>query len=118
MNDKPSPEALPFGLLELDLKGMVKGFSPVADLYSEVRAQDVVGRDFFKGILPADQCKEIEEQFHAFMERGDSVERLVFSFPSEQGEISVQIALAYLPEKEQTRLAIVRLMPEPGKSSN
>lgn len=47
-----------------------------------------------------------------FMERGDSVERLFFSFPSEQGDISVQIALAYLPNKEKARLAIVRLMPE------
>lgn len=112
MDEKPPPEVFPFGLLELNSKGKVTGFSPVAERYSEVRAQDVIGRDFFKGILPAAQCREIEEQFHAFMERGDAVERFGFSFPSEQGEISVQMALAYLPEKERTRLAIVRLMPE------
>ena len=112
MDEKPSQEMLPFGLLELDPKGSVIGFSPAAERSSEIRAQDVIGRDFFREILPAAQCQEIEERFHAFMERGDSVERLVFSFPSKQGEISVQIALAYLPEKERPRLAIVRLMPE------
>lgn len=112
MGEKPPLERLPFGLLELDSKGTVIGFSPASERSSEIRARDVVGRDFFSELLPAAQCQEIAEKFHAFMARGDSVERLFFSFPSERGEISVQIALAYLPEKEQTRLAIVRLMPD------
>lgn len=117
MDEKPPLKVLPFGLLELDSKGIVIGFSPVAERYSEIRAGDVVGRDFFKEVLPASQPKEIEEQFHSFMERGDSVERFVYSFLSAQGVVSVQIALACLPEKERTRLAIVRLMPESEKST-
>jgi hypothetical protein len=112
MDQKSSLETLPFGLLELDSKGLVIGFSPVSERSSQIRARDVVGRDFFGEILPVDQHKDIEEKFRAFMTGGNSVERLFFSFPSEQGDISVQMALAYLPDKEKARLAIVRLMPE------
>ncbi len=36
----------------------------------------------------------------------------LFHFTSAQGQIAVQIALAYLPEVNNSRLALVRLMPE------
>lgn len=113
MKNRPPLQSLPFGLLELDEAGRVMGFSPVNERYSDVKAHDVIGRDFFKEIVPVFEGKETEERFYRFMERGDSHERMSFTFPSEQGEISVQMALAYLPEKEPKRLAIVRLMSVP-----
>jgi hypothetical protein len=112
VNDRPPLQALPFGLLELDEKVIVTGFSPVNECSSQVRAEDIIGRDFFEEIVPFAEAKETEEKFRRFMMRSDSHERLFFTFGSEQGDISVQIALAYLPEKEPTRLAIARLMPE------
>lgn len=116
MNGKPSLRTLPFGLLELNERGVVIGFSPVNESYSEVQARDVIGRDFFGEIALCSEAKEAEEKFRLFMQRQDSHERLFFTFPSKQGAISVQIALAYLPEKEPARLAIVRLMPEPKEN--
>ena len=112
MKNRASLQSPPFGLLELDAAGIVNGFSPVNERYSEIQARDLIGRDFFKEIVPYAESKETEEKFRRFMERGDSHERLFFTFKSEQGEVSVQLALAYLPEKEPKRLAIVRLMPE------
>lgn len=113
MKDRPSLQTLPFGLLELDERGIVTGFSPVNERYSEIQARDLVRRDFFKEIVPFTEAKDTEEKFRRFMERGDSHERLFFTFQSGQVSVSVQVALAYLPEEEPERLAIVRLMPEP-----
>lgn len=112
MKDRPPLQSLPFGLLELDEAGIVTGFSPAGERYSEIQARDIIGRDFFQEIVPFAESKETEKKFRSFMERGDSHERLFFTFTSEQGEVSVQLALASLPEKEPKRLAIVRLMPE------
>jgi photoactive yellow protein len=112
VNGKASLRTLPFGLLELNREGIVTEFSPVTESYSDLQARDIIGRDFFAEIVPFAEAKEAEEKFRRFMRRQDSHERLFFTFPSEHGVISVQIALAYLPEKEPARLAIVRLMPE------
>lgn len=112
MNNKPPLELLPFGLLELDEKAIIIRFSPAGEHHSEVKASDIIGRDFFKEIVPFNEAKEAEEKFHRFMERGDSHERLFFTFTSTQGQIAVQIALAYLPEMENRRFVLVRLMPE------
>lgn len=114
MSARPPLKALPFGLLELDAAGVVVGYSPVGEYYSGTQVQDVLGRNFFTEILPAAQFTEFEERFRDFMEHGKSVERFAFSFLSEQGDIELQIALAYLPEqseKGRERLAIARLMP-------
>jgi len=112
VKDRLPLRSLPFGLLELDETGIVTGFSPVNERYSEIQARDIIGRDFFKEIVPFEESKETGEKFRSFMESNDSHVRLFFTFTSEQGDISVQLALAYLPEKEPKRLAIVRLMPE------
>jgi photoactive yellow protein len=111
VKDRLPLQTLPFGLLELDEKGVVTSFSPVGERYAEAQARDIIGRDFFKEVVVCPEAEECEVKFHAFMRRGDSHEKLFFTFPSLHGDISVQIALAYLPEKEQRRLAIVRLMP-------
>lgn len=120
MSAKPPLKALPFGLLELDAAGVVVGYSPVGEHYSSIQVQEVLGRHFFTEILPASQFTEFEERFRDFMEHGESVERFAFAFPSEQGDIELQIALAYLPEqseKGRERLAIARLMPASEKCS-
>lgn len=113
MSSNSSLKELPLGLLELDRQGKVIRFSPAAECYSAIRLKDVLGRDFFKEILPFSSCQEYEDRFHAFMNSGTSVDRFSFTFPSAQGTISVQVALALLPDKSPPPFAIVRLMPEP-----
>ena len=112
MNNRPPLDLLPFGLLELDEQGRVRGFSPLNESYAEIHAEDVIGRDFFKEIVPVAEAEESEKKFRDFMKRQDAHERLFFTFTSAQGQIAVQIALAYLPEVNNSRLALVRLMPE------
>ncbi len=112
MSSNSSLKELPFGLLELDRQGKVIRLSPAAERYSTILLQDVLGRDFFKEILSFASCQEYEARFHAFMNSGASVDRFSFTLSSAQGNISVQVALAFLPDKGQPPFAIVRLMPE------
>jgi photoactive yellow protein len=121
MSAKPPLKALPFGLLELDAASVVVGYSSIGDYYSDIQVQEVLGRNFFTEILPATQFVGLEKRFRDFMGHGESVERFAFTFPSEQGDIELQIALAYLPKqsgKENVRLAIARLMLLPEKASS
>jgi PAS domain S-box-containing protein len=117
MDESPSLRSLPFGLFELDEAGTVIAFSPAAERYSEVRAADVVGRNFFTEVLTPEQSGELQGTFNSMMPKVEAVERLTSFFPSEQGEVKVQMVLAHLPQKEgeeKKRLALVRLMPEEG----
>jgi hypothetical protein len=115
MDDIPPLKTLPFGLLELNESGTVIAYSPAGERYPEVRAGDVVGRNFFTEVLSEELSGELRAKFDSLMPRIESVERLTSFFPSGQGEVKVQMVLAHLPEQEgekKKRLALVRLMPE------
>jgi photoactive yellow protein len=111
---------LPFGLLELDARGTVIRFSPAAEQNSPVQARDVLGRNFFREIAPFEQVSDFQSRFQVFMASGESVQRFTSSFPSDKGQIKVQILLARITEKSEQgreRLALVRIMPETNQAS-
>lgn len=117
MDETPPLQSLPFGLLELDESGTVIAFSPAEERYSDMRARDVVGRNFFTEVLTAEQSGDLQEKFRSLMRGLESVERLTSFFPHGGGEVKVQMVLAQLPGKQgeaKKRLALVRLMPEKG----
>jgi photoactive yellow protein len=106
---------LPFGLLELDKSGAVIRYSPASEQNSDVKAQDVLGRQFFTEVISNKQVKDFQARFNLFMAHGQSVDRFSASFDSEEGQIKVQILLAKISEKVaqgSERLALVRIMPE------
>ncbi len=111
---------LPFGLLELDAHGTVIRYSPAAEQDSPIQRQDVLGRNFFREIAPVEQVSDFQSRFQVFMASGESVQRFTSSFPSEKGQIKVQILLARITEKSEQgreRLALVRIMPEINQAS-
>ena len=114
MSDELS-HAIPFGLLELDTTGTVIRYSPAAEHDSNIPAQSIIGRNFFTEIAPAPEVREFQECFRAFMTNGESVQKSSLTYPSEQGNVQIQIMLARLSEQSgvtRERLALVRLMPE------
>lgn len=110
--------ALPFGLLELDARGTVIRYSPASEQSPAVSSQDVLGRNFFKEVVPVEEVNDLHNRFRNFMEQGESIQRFSSSFPSEHGRIKVQILLARITERTENgreRLALVRIMPDtPG----
>ncbi|HEY0006951.1 MAG TPA: PAS domain-containing protein [Pyrinomonadaceae bacterium] len=114
------PLSYPFGLLELDARGTVIRYSPASEQNPNVKALDVLGRDFFKDVVPVEQVGEFQNRFQTFMAQGDSIQRFTSTFPSESGQIKVQILLARITEKTEAgreRLALVRIMPEQPNAS-
>lgn len=115
MSSSSTVSALPFGLLELDATGTVIRYSPAAEQNSEMQARDVIGRNFFKELVPVGQVSDFQSRFQVFMANGESIQRFTSSFPSDQGQVKVQILLARITEKSEhgrERLALVRIMPE------
>jgi photoactive yellow protein len=114
MSDELS-HAIPFGLLELDAAGNVIRYSPSAEHDSSVPAWDIIGRNFFTEFAPAPEVREFQERFCAFMADGESVERSSLTYPSERGNVQIEMMLARLGEHAgvtRKRLALVRLTPE------
>lgn len=117
MNTQAPTSALPFGLLELDSAGVVVRYSPAFEQNSKVKSDDVLGRNFFTEIVPTPEVKEHQARFRLFMAQGQTRDQFSTTFPSEEGQIKVQILLARLTEKSKhgsERLALVRIMPEEG----
>lgn len=109
----PSQTKLPFGLLELNAEGAVIRYSPASEQFSEVRAGDILGRHFFREVVPGNQLKDFQARFQLFMMHGQTVDRFSTSFDSAEGQIKVQILLARVTAQGgQDRLALIRLMPE------
>jgi photoactive yellow protein len=117
MNNQAHLKALPFGLLELDPAGVVVRYSPALEQNPKVKSDDVLGRNFFTEVVPAPEVKDHQARFRLFMAQGQTRDQFSATFPSEEGQIKVQILLALITEKSEQggeRLALVRIMPEDG----
>ncbi|HVF51687.1 MAG TPA: hypothetical protein VNA19_16500 [Pyrinomonadaceae bacterium] len=114
-NQMMSYATIPFGLLELDAAGNVINYSPAKEQNPTIEKGDIVGRNFFKDVVPVTEVGEFKSRFLAFMAYGDSVQRFTIRFPFERETIKVQIILARMSERSDLgheRLALVRLMPD------
>ncbi|HEX8097038.1 MAG TPA: PAS domain-containing protein, partial [Pyrinomonadaceae bacterium] len=57
----------PFGLLELDAEGTVIRYSPASEERSPVPAREVLGRNFFREVVPQEQFGDFSSRFRRFM---------------------------------------------------
>ena len=120
MNDHTSPNMLPFGLLELDATGTVIRYSPPAEQHINIPTRDILGHNFFRETTPVKQVGRFRDRFRAFMADGQPVDKFSFTFPTEQGQVKVQIMLAQITEKSEggrKRLALVRTMPDAAQTA-
>jgi hypothetical protein len=101
--------------MELDATGLVMRYAPAFEQNPKVKADDVLGHNFFTEVVPAAQIKDCQARFHLFMKQGQTVDKFTTTFPSDQGSVKVQILLARILEKTKGGvecLALVRIMPE------
>lgn len=111
-NSSPKTK-FPFGLLELNADGDIIRYSPASEQFAEAQPRDVLGRHFFREVLPKGLLTDFQSRFQLFMLHGQTVDRFSASFDSEEGLIRVQMLLAKMTAQSgQDRLALVRLMPE------
>ena len=114
MSALPSPAALPLGLLELDPDGTVIRYAPVAE--RSAPRNDVLGRNLFTEVLPAEELYGFRARFHAFMARAQKVEKFSLSVSCPDGAINIQVVLAAVKERGaggRERLALIRITLEP-----
>ena len=117
MTAQSSHAELPYGLLELDAKGLVVRYAPAFEQTPRVKLDDILGHNFFTEVMPGPEVKDCHARFRLFMEQGQNTDKVTTTFPSEQGPLKVQILLARILEKTERgteRLALVRIMPEEG----
>jgi photoactive yellow protein len=110
----PAP-GIPFGLLDLDEKGVVSRYCPANEQELNSLVLNVSGRNFFTEVLPVAQIREFQAQYHKFMTHGESVQRFSTTFAHQGQQIKVQIMLAHITEKSEgkgKRMALVRVMPD------
>ena len=113
MNGQLQTDALPLGLLELDPTGVVIRYDPTPR--ASLRRESVVGRDFFREFMPAEQLYGFRARFLAFMDGGRLQERFALSVPRGGAALRVQVVLAAHGEQGaggRERLALVRITPE------
>jgi photoactive yellow protein len=115
MNAQSSHTELPYGLLELDAKGTVLRYAPAFEQNPQVKADDVMGHNFFNEVMPGSEIKECQSRFQRFMEEGLTLDKFNTTLATEKGPVKVQIMLAQILEKTEgavERLALVRIMPD------
>ena len=73
---------IPFGLLDLDKKGVVCRYCPSNEQESSGSKSDFNGRNFFTEVLPVEQVKDFQSRFHDFMAHGEAVQKFSTTFRS------------------------------------
>jgi hypothetical protein len=118
MSTKPKSDVPPLGLLELDPAGVVVRYAPVAA--QGWRRRDVLGRNFFTELLPAERLYGFRARFLNFMAGGQAVDRFALSIPRAEGALKLQVVLAAVSEGAgggRERLALVRITPEQTRAA-
>ncbi|HEX6319161.1 MAG TPA: PAS domain-containing protein [Burkholderiales bacterium] len=95
-------DALPFGLITLDLEGTVVGYNHTEAALSGLDPQRVLGRNFFEHIAPCTRVKEFAGLYREMVKSGQTHSwefNFVFRFAT--GDKRVHIQLAYFPEQQR-----------------
>lgn len=90
-------DALPYGLIVLDARGVVAGYNAAESRLSGLPRSRVVGRDFFRHVAPCTRVRGLGELYGRMVETGEPESTqldFVFRFPG--GERPVFIVMAYV----------------------
>jgi photoactive yellow protein len=90
-------DALPYGLIVLDARGVVAGYNAAESRLSGLPRSRVIGRDFFRHVAPCTRVRGLGELYGRMVETGEPESTqldFVFRFPG--GERPVFIVMAYV----------------------
>lgn len=112
--DLPSEEleALPFGVIVVDLGGRIVAYNQYEALLARQDRDAVIGKNFFRDIAPCTAVAAFEGRMRAFARGRDRVsERFNYFFPFVHAPVEVTITFLKLRGKDQILIAIERVDP-------
>lgn len=90
-------DALPCGLIKLDLTGKILTYNRAESELSGLRPGHVEGKNFFTEVAPCTKVKEFHGRFLDGVARGELNETFDFLFRFAHGDRHVAITLNYSP---------------------
>jgi photoactive yellow protein len=88
-------DLLPFGAIQLDPDGVVLAYNKSEEKLAAKRAEDVIGKNFFREIAPCTRVKRFYGAFQAGVERRELNEVFDFTFAFPHGAREVRIRMIY-----------------------
>lgn len=88
-------DALPFGAIQLDARGVVLLYNRAEERLSGRRREDVVGKNFFHDVAPCTRVRRFLGAFQAGIERRALSEVFDFTFRFPQNPREVRIRMIY-----------------------
>ena len=88
-------DQLPFGAIQLDANGVVLAYNKSEEKLAGRKAEDVIGRNFFRDIAPCTRVKRFYGAFQAGVDRRELNEVFDFTFRFPHGDREVRIRMIY-----------------------
>jgi len=105
-------DALPFGLIELDVHGKVLTYNAAEQALSGRAAAGVIGRNFFDEVAPCTSVADFRGRFADFVRGHVDPESFTFTFPFERG--SVDVSVAFVRSEHDTAYVLIRAHDRSG----
>ncbi len=86
-------DALPYGVIEVDLEGIVLAYNETEAKLAGKNAADVIGKNFFEDVAPCTNVEKFAKRFHAGIARGELSETFPFLFAFDSGPVHVMVTL-------------------------
>lgn len=86
-------DALPYGVIEVDLKGQVLAYNETEAKLAGKNAADVIGKNFFVDVAPCTNVESFARKFHDGIASGKLDDTFPFQFAFETGPVHVMVTL-------------------------
>jgi photoactive yellow protein len=92
-------DALPFGAIQLDRRGVVLAYNSAEEKISGRKRSDVIGRKFFDEVAPCTRVRRFFGAFQEGIERGalNEIFDFTFRFPNETREVRIRMIYSAAP---------------------
>jgi photoactive yellow protein len=102
--------ALPFGVIELDLNGVVLIYNKAEEALSGMASSHVIGKNFFQDVAPCTSVKQFEGRFRTFISSQSDPETFdfTFRFPGRTTKVSI----AFVRSERASAFVLVKASTE------
>jgi photoactive yellow protein len=88
-------DLLPFGAIQLDANGVILAYNKSEEKLAGRKAEDVIGKNFFRDIAPCTRVKRFYGAFQTGVDRRELNEVFDFTFKFPHGDREVRIRMIY-----------------------
>lgn len=106
-------DRMPFGIIELDLSGIIVAYNMGEAKISGRNPKDMIGRHFFDDIAPCTKTPDFYGRFKAGVEKGSLNARFDYIFAHQMDPITVRVTMITSQLDDQTRvLVLIRILTD------